>query len=164
MQSEQRKPTRSLIHFQENIEGFTSFRSINNNKIQEILGSLKGMKSASSNIGKMVKAEILFNKRQYAKIEEFCENKKKSQKEAAIVRLAKLEPLPMKNIKMTEKNKKKIKTTVGLKMDINYAIYENNRLAWKPYFDFDAMGIAIGKKGYFIGGRQSVPLCYYDRD
>ena len=36
------------------------------------------MKSASSNIGKIVKAEILFNKRQYAKIEEFCENKKKS--------------------------------------------------------------------------------------
>lgn len=65
---------------------------------------------------------------------------------------------------MTEKNKKKIKTTVGIKMDINYAIYENNRLAWKPYFDFDAMGIAIGKKAYFIGGRQSVPLCYYDRE
>lgn len=36
-------------------------------------------------------------------------------------RLAKLEPLPMKKeVKMTEKNRKKVKTTVGVKTALNY--------------------------------------------
>lgn len=68
-----------------------------------------------------------------------------------------------KEIKMTNNNKKKIKTVVGLKTDVNYSIYEANRLAWKPYIDFDAMGVAVGRKAYFIGGRKPAPLCYYDR-
>lgn len=75
------------------------------------------MRSSSTNIGKIVKAEILFNKNQYARIEKYCEDKRKFEREAAINRLAKLEPLPMKKeVKMTEKNRKKIKTTVGLKI------------------------------------------------
>jgi hypothetical protein len=68
-----------------------------------------------------------------------------------------------KEVKRTDRNKKKIKTTVALKIAINYTIYENNRLAWKPFVDFDAMGVTIGTKVYFIGGRKLVPLCYYDR-
>ena len=94
--SEERKPTRALIHFQENLQGFTSFRSINSSRIEEILHSLKDMRSGSSNLGKVVKAEILFNKNQYARITEYCKERQASQREAAINRLAKLEPLPMK--------------------------------------------------------------------
>jgi hypothetical protein len=122
------------------------------------------MRSASTNIGKIVKAEILFNKNQYAKIEKYCEDKRKIEREAAINRLAKLEPLPMKKeVKKTDRNKKKVRTTVCIKFEINYNIYENNRLAWKPYIDFDAMGVVVDRKAYFLSGRQPAPLCYYDR-
>jgi hypothetical protein len=132
--------------------------------MDEILHSLKTMRSNSSNLGKVVKAEIIFNKNQYAKITQYCEDKRKSEREAAIIRLAKLEPLPMKKeVKKTDRNRKKIKTTVGLRIEINYAVYESNRLAWKPFIDFDAMGVVVDRRAYFIGGRQPTPLCYYDR-
>lgn len=55
-----------------------------------------------------------------------------------------------------------MRTTVGIKIGIDYTVYENNRLAWKPYFDYDSMTVAVGKRAYFIGGRQPAPLCYYD--
>ena len=66
-------------------------------------------------------------------------------------------------MKKSERNRKKIKTTIGIKLDINYAIYESNRLAWKPYIDFDAMSVVADGKVYFIGGRQPTHLSYYDR-
>jgi hypothetical protein len=68
-----------------------------------------------------------------------------------------------KEVKKTDRSRKKVKTTVGLKIEINYAVYESNRLAWKPYIDFDAMGVVVGSRAYFIGGRQPTPLSYYDR-
>lgn len=40
--------------------------------MDEILHSLKGMRTSSTNIGKLMKAEILFNKNQYARIEKYC--------------------------------------------------------------------------------------------
>jgi hypothetical protein len=48
------------------------------------------MRSNSTNIGKIVKAEILFNKNQYARIQKYCEDKRSSEREAALNRLAKL--------------------------------------------------------------------------
>lgn len=81
-----------------------------------------------------------------------------------ISRLAKLEPLPMKKeVKKTNKNRKTIRTLVGCKTSVNYEIYENNRLCWKPFIDFDSMNVVIDSRVYFIGGRKSFPLCYYDR-
>lgn len=68
-----------------------------------------------------------------------------------------------KEVKKTEKGRKKVKTTVGVRIEVNYAVYENNRLAWKPFIDFDAMGVVVGSRAYFLGGRQPAPLCYYDR-
>jgi hypothetical protein len=131
--------------------------------MEEILHSLKGMRSPSTNISRLMKAEILFNKKQYARIEQYCHERRQSEREAAVSRLAKLEPLPMKKeVKKTDRNRKKVRTTVGLKIDINYTVFENNRLAWKPYIDYDAMTVAVGKRAYFIGGRQPAPLCYYD--
>ena len=122
------------------------------------------MRSTKTNIGHTVKAEILFNKRQYAKINNYCTNRRQSERQMVLSRLAKLQPLPMKKqIKMTQKNRKKIKTTVGIKTALNYEIYQNNKMAWKPFIDFDAMTVPIGSKVYFIGGRKSVPLTYYNR-
>ena len=73
------------------------------------------------NFGHTVKAEILFNKKEYAKINNYCSSKRQSEREMVLSRLAKLEPLPMKKeIKMTEKNRKKVKTTVGIKTALNY--------------------------------------------
>lgn len=48
------------------------------------------MRSSSTNLGRAVKAEILFNKKEYAKITDYCNYKKKSETEQAINRLAKL--------------------------------------------------------------------------
>jgi len=36
------------------------------------------MKSSTTNLGRAVKAEILFNKKEYAKITDYCSFKKKS--------------------------------------------------------------------------------------
>ena len=36
-------------------------------------------------------------------------------------------------------------------------------MEWKTFFDFDAMGVVVGSRAYFLGGRQPAPLCYYDR-
>ena len=40
-----------------------SFKTINSSKTEDILQSLKGMRSSTTNLGKAVKAEILFNKK-----------------------------------------------------------------------------------------------------
>jgi hypothetical protein len=48
------------------------------------------MKASSTNLGRSVKAEILFNKKEYAKITDYCSYKKKTETEQAINRLAKL--------------------------------------------------------------------------
>lgn len=68
-----------------------------------------------------------------------------------------------KEVKTTDKNRKKIKTTVGFKISLNYEIYETNRICWKPFIDFDAMPVAIGHRVYFIAGRSKAPLIHYDR-
>lgn len=67
-----------------------------------------------------------------------------------------------REVKMTQKNRKKIKTTVAIKLDINYTALENNRLAWKPFVDFDAMPVVLGTKIYYVGGRTNTHLSFYD--
>ena len=61
--SEEQPTRRSLIHFKEDLEGFSSFKHINSTKIDDILKSLKGMRASKTNLGHTVKAEILFNKK-----------------------------------------------------------------------------------------------------
>ena len=79
-------------------------------------------------------------------------------------KLAKLEPLPMnKEVKTIDRNKRKVKTTVGIKISLNYAIYEASRLCWKPFIDFDAIPVVFGSRVYFLGGRKICPLTFYDR-
>ena len=36
-------------------------------------------------------------------------------------------------------------------------------MCWKPFIDFDSMTVPIGNRVYFVGGRKTVPLTYYDR-
>ena len=36
-------------------------------------------------------------------------------------------------------------------------------MCWKPFIDFDSMTVPLGNRVYFIGGRKSVPLTFYDR-
>jgi hypothetical protein len=66
-----------------------------------------------------------------------------------------------KNIKTTQKYQKKIKNIVGVKFSINMAVFEVNRLSWKPYIDFDAMNVTINNKTYFVAGRKMTPLSNY---
>lgn len=40
-----------------------SFKTINSSKMEDILRSLKVMRSSTTNLGRAVKAEILFNKK-----------------------------------------------------------------------------------------------------
>ena len=82
------------------------------------------MQAAKTNLGRTVKAEILFNKGQYAKITEYCDRRRQSEREMVLGRLTKLEPLPMKKeVKKTEKFKNKTKTVVGCRTTLNYEVY-----------------------------------------
>ena len=55
--SEEQPPARrSLIHFKEDVEGFASFKTINTHRVDDILRSLKGMRSGKTNLGHTVKA------------------------------------------------------------------------------------------------------------
>lgn len=52
---------------------------------------------------------------------------------------------------------------MGIRLEVNYSIFESNRICWKPFIDYDAMPVSSGSKTYFVGGRKTVPLSYYDR-
>jgi hypothetical protein len=67
-----------------------------------------------------------------------------------------------KEVKATDKNRKKVRTTVGFRTSLNFGIYESNRICWKPFIDFDAMPVCLGHKVYFIAGRSNAPLTHYD--
>ena len=66
-------------------------------------------------------------------------------------------------MKKIDRNKKKIRITTGIRTEINWGVFENNRICWKPYYDFDAMGVRVNSRVYFIGGRKNEKLCYYNR-
>jgi hypothetical protein len=68
-----------------------------------------------------------------------------------------------KEVKKMDKSKKKVRTVVACRTSLNYEIYHNNRMAWKPFIDFDAIAVTLGSRVYFVGGRKIVPLSYYDR-
>jgi hypothetical protein len=46
--------------------------------MEEILSSLKVMKTNSTNMDRTTKAEILFNKNQYSKITDYCNKRSKN--------------------------------------------------------------------------------------
>ena len=69
-----------------------------------------------------------------------------------------------REVKKIDRNKKKVRVTMGIKTEINWDVYEKNRICWKPYYDFDAMGVKVDSKVYFLAGRKNENLCYYDRE
>lgn len=82
------------------------------------------MKTGSTNVDRTIKAEILFNKNQYSKINDYCNRRQKSERQYVLNKIAKLEPLSMKkNIKTTQKYQKKTKTLVAVKLTINEAVF-----------------------------------------
>ena len=54
-------------------ESFTSFKKINKQEGKVILSELKNMRSRSTMLKPIIKAEILSNEQQYNKINKFCE-------------------------------------------------------------------------------------------